>query len=257
METFKFASLVRPSYRYRLYSDYAANPAYNWRNTGSLSDNLSMYDTMGDGETQHTPDCLVQTADICDVLGSLAQSLHRIPLDTCGNEDGDNKWLRRFWSVERPSDAQIQFVLSLKYNPQKDTYINVNESKKSFSREKSFDKRWQRLENQEEHSPIENAVRVFCQDGSRYQTRSLFRILALVKRIAEVRDADHSRSDMIEWLKKDGGIFKDKTMDQLRQLLNDFELINMFAEGYDALSRSICCSARREKRYAESLVQQS
>ena len=234
MNTFTFSSIARPTWRYRLYEKSDDNPGYDWRRSwGSISDHLSQYDTMGDGETQHSPDCLVQNEDFCDVVASLVENLHRIPVDM----EQMPGWLRWFWRTDCvASDEQIRFALSLKFDERKTTYYNLSELKKSSSSDKRYDKRWEELRHYDGNCPVEKVMRVLCCESSKFRPHNIIEHVALVLRIAEVADKDCASFLAQQFFKRGSTVFTGLSNDALRSLMANFEVVTQFVTSLSQLT---------------------
>ena len=144
--TFVFPSIANQNLRYRIYEDSDSNPAYDWRRSSTgINWRVSAFDTMGDGEVQHSPDYMPPKEETVDFISSLFAALSQIQpgtLPKClenlfhSNNDPSLEFLEFCWNVkEAPED-------SFKY-----AYVNLRDLKRSMSESKSHDKRWLKLEN--------------------------------------------------------------------------------------------------------------
>lgn len=257
--SFKFVSVAKPTWRYRLHQTDDDNPAYDWRRGQyCLDSRLSTYDTMGDGEVQHSPDCLVPTDDVADVVESLGCNLHNVEIDLNtrnGSDDdgGDANAVCRFWRCEPSmSDDVIRFAQELKYNEKKDTYYTFNDGcKKSFSENKRHDKRWHRIERpRDQQNEIDRILSLTGVNGG-YRTFGCIQLVATVMRIAEVLDKGSCRWDAIKNL-QDGSVFKSLERDQMWQFITNFERITAFKQGVELLQFSRCASIGHLERQAKN-----
>ena len=103
-----------------------------------VSGNIIQFETYGDGNTQHSSGYGVTVEDMKDCLASLA--IHISKDQSCIPE------IERIWPYEI-NRHQVRFLLTLKYNPDKDTYYNLADQKKSTHPSKRYDKRWEKLED--------------------------------------------------------------------------------------------------------------
>jgi len=103
-----------------------------------VSGNIVQFDTYGDGMIQHSPGYGVTVEDMKDCLASLA--IHISKDQTCIPE------VEKIWPYEI-NQHQVRFLLTLKYNPDKDTYYNLVDQKKSTHSSKRHDNRWVKLED--------------------------------------------------------------------------------------------------------------
>ena len=232
-KTFTFASVARPTWRYRLFANDSDNPAYDWRRSNyCLCSHLSQFDTMGHDEVQHSPDVLVQNDDVVDVVESLGCSLHKLPVLMEGDESGVEP-LDRFWRSESSaSDKVIRFAASLKFSETKVTYYSLTEDcKKSHQESKRHDKRWNKLERSSSSCPIDHVLTVICGSGkdNSWNCRpfGIIQHVGTVIRIAELIDKDCSQSLIIRNLQK-SGVFESVDRNVLWQFLTTFERITTF-----------------------------
>ena len=128
----QFESIARKNivYEYRKPDDFSYG-------NGNLHDHFKEFDTLGDGSTQHTPSMFVYPVNALDALSSLAKHL------TSNREQWAD--LDAFDWRELTSRDEVAFYASLKYNEDKTVYYNASERKKSASRSKQHDKRWEEI----------------------------------------------------------------------------------------------------------------
>lgn len=257
MKSFTFPSLERPTFRYRLYNRMDDNPAHDWRRSQyCLSPYISMYDTMGDGEVQHCSDGLVPTEMVMDVVFSLSCALDRVPIGLDGEDSGIEP-LDSFWR-HRPSvnDADIRFLLTLKYVDNKDTYYTIQEErKKSFSDSKRHDKRWLKLERpyDENESTVARVMRLIPE---REMPSGTIQWVATVMRIAELAEPDNEQWATVKHLRGDGkNIFNHPRYEQY-EFLTHFQNITQFLEGVWAVRNARSAAARRRLRLTEEMQSQ-
>lgn len=239
---FTFASIQRPTVRYRIYYRGDDNPAYDWRRLNScLSAEISQFDTMGDGETQHSPDCLVQTENCMDVIDSLANSLHLMSIDIDNAENCDSLALRWFWRGQSSiSDKLIQFCLGVKYSEKKDTYFTLHEGGKvSSSETKRFDKRWSRVPSPDERDDaIDRVLRMVNTEGMNSSEKpcGLLQLIATMIRIAEL--SSDGTYDAQAWLKRGPGIFTESDHSKISAMLQHFQYITQFKDAVYLVRRT-------------------
>jgi hypothetical protein len=140
MSRYVFPSIVNPTKRFAVYDSFANNPGYSWRNSSVISDYLSTYDTLGDGETQHTPE--YSPTNTFENAEELIMSA--IPVLKQFSTEGSifNNFYRMIVPWTHPSPKLLAFIGSLRYNPDKATYVNFDDQKKSTADSKRYDKRW-------------------------------------------------------------------------------------------------------------------
>lgn len=254
---FRFASIQRPSFRYRIYESSDANPAYDWRRANyCLSTEISQYDTMGDGEVQHSPDCLVQTEDCMDVIESLVHSLHLMRIDIDDSENCESRALRWFWRGESSlSDKLIQFCLGVKYNDKKDQYFTLHDGGKvSSSESKRYDKRWSKLERPNDGDcEIDRVLKMINAEGSPSgdKPNGTFQLIATVIRIAELlNDCGTYAAQM--WLKRGPGVFKGVESQKLCNMICYFKYITEFKNSVFEVRRTREWSRERARKLQEA-----
>jgi hypothetical protein len=110
-----------------------------------LEAHFRMFQTYGDALTQHSGDWGVTIEHLADYLASLAEVainddelLDRIKLTVCN----------------RPTDREIAFAFTVVHKPEMIWYVNMKESKVSRSSNKEHDKRWVRIEEWMNGSPL-------------------------------------------------------------------------------------------------------
>jgi len=226
MTTFTFTSLANSNLRYRLYAVDSENPAYDWtRRTNEISRYLSAYDTMGNGETQHAPDYLPQQDQAGDVFRSFLAAIVDIPDGEL--PDAVHSFLR---DGETSCDDMIRFAWALKYRESKNQYVNLNELKTSSSDSKRHDKRWLKLESYYCPQTTESSDKIgalscvlFHDDNPRREYSFIGR-LAVLLRAGEIIEESYL---VFEHIRK-WHCFKDSDREEVRQMINDFQLINQW-----------------------------
>lgn len=141
LQQFDFPSVSRPTIRYRVSRRYRDNEDY--RNVSSrLCSWLKEFDTMGDGNVQHTPDSNVWRDNATDALESLAAAL--VPFDRDKLELVTDLQSRDHVPVD-----YVLFLAALRPIPETDEAYTTKtrrfsrtERKVSTSDSKRHDKRW-------------------------------------------------------------------------------------------------------------------
>jgi len=142
MERVTFKSVSQANIRYVVTKDrHDLDNSSFYNSPGCYVDNTCFqYDTLGDGEVQHTPEYLVSTQNTEDFMVSLALYI----------SENHNSELFKILEHLEPygiSTEQIKFLYNLKPNSNgKPTYINLQEMKKTTS-DKQYDKRWEKLDS--------------------------------------------------------------------------------------------------------------
>lgn len=250
MNMFVFPSVARPTWRYRLCEHASDMSSRHWRlSRNAISDCLSTYDTMGDGETQHCPAAVVQVDDFRDVVASFLPSLHRIPVSM----ESMPGWLRWFWRTGDVTEEQIQFALSLRYHEQKTVYYCLERLSKSLRIDRRHDKRWEKLWWYEGNCPIERVMRILCVDSFHSRPTGIIAYVTTVLRIADVVDKPRASILARQFLQRGPGVFQGLPDDTLRDMITQFELISTFVSSLSTVIRVRQCSLRA----MESLCQPS
>lgn len=141
--TLVFPSIKNPNIRYvmgkDIWSDY-----WNSRHV-ALHPSLSKYDTMGDGDTAHTPNVPVLMEDLEDFSASFVEHVETRPLPAGMGERDFIDFLRRYFTPPFVTDSQLRFFARLR--PSKDgwkkRYFNADLLKTSTSPQKKHDRRWE------------------------------------------------------------------------------------------------------------------
>lgn len=136
MATFVFPSLKNPSVRYIYLTDTMTLWDDWYRNRSNLlSNHAGKYDTLGDGETQHTPRVPVPLNDMEDYLYSflVAAKAGEVPvaiIDSINDAPVTIPTIR-FLSKLRPGKGKTRYFT-----------IQVGDGKASLDPEKRHDERW-------------------------------------------------------------------------------------------------------------------
>lgn len=142
----KFASLKHgKTHAYAFDSD-----AYDYK--APLYDHFRMYETYGDGLTQHSGDWSVTLEYLTDYLFSLATAMQT---------DAELVDRLKYAICDRPSKQAIEFAASIVFKEGKTRYFDLRERKISSSDSKRYDKRYTEITD--------------VYDGS---AKSIFRILS-------------------------------------------------------------------------------
>lgn len=135
---YKFKSLNRNNIVYLIDKDEYSRTFY--RNPSSfVSSSLYEYDTMGDGNVQHTPLQHTTKENCFDFLVSISDSL----INCLDFSDSEIKYI--IYEYQGEQDKDIEFLNNLKYKEGKITYFNLKERKKSTVESKRYDTRWQEI----------------------------------------------------------------------------------------------------------------
>ena len=140
---YSFPSLDKPNERYSVYELSSDNKGYNYQSY-IISPHLARWDTLGDGEVQHSPDyCPGNDGKmLLDFCRSVMGHLTKMPPEI-------------FSAVASMFDHYVdfkpewvQFIQKTKYDEKRyHQYANVQEMKKSNSESKQYDKRWIMLDS--------------------------------------------------------------------------------------------------------------
>ncbi|HXJ61840.1 MAG TPA: hypothetical protein VNU68_34805 [Verrucomicrobiae bacterium] len=123
----------------------------NWNNRGSapLLDQLTQYETYGDGTVQHSGDWCVQFAELTDVCLSLATAMYADPK------------AEHWQSLGRPMPCQenLRFALNVKFKEGKRQWYSYQQQKVTTSEKVRYDKRYEEV-NQYINGDPAGALRV-------------------------------------------------------------------------------------------------
>ncbi|MBU1621808.1 MAG: hypothetical protein KJ604_20320 [Gammaproteobacteria bacterium] len=145
MDRITFKSIKKDNIRYVFVesSTKENNSGFYNHPSAFVASTAFQFDTMGDGEIRHTPLYLVGAEEIEDFTCSLALYLSENHSMDAYNVLHYN--LLRIKDYNQGNQRkEIQFLYGLK-NPQKETWINLSDCKKSYSESKDHDKRWIKL----------------------------------------------------------------------------------------------------------------
>lgn len=140
---YSFPSLDKPNERYSVYEMSSDNKGYNYQSY-IISPCLSRWDTMGDGDTQHSPDYCPSNdgKNLLDFCRSVMGHLTKMPPEIFSVVNGmfdhhvdfDPKW--------------IQFIQKTRYDEQRyHQYAQLQDCKKSTAESKQYDKRWMKIDS--------------------------------------------------------------------------------------------------------------
>lgn len=240
---FVFPSLNDKNRRYTLYGSCGDNPAYHWRHGNSaISIAASWYSTEGDGEVQHSPDCMVPMEDCVDFFESLQAALDAFPID-----DEDCNCLRYVFVEPDRSREQIEFAAGLKYNEDKTTYYCMGECKKSTSSEKRYDRRWQRLERPEDG--VCEVTRIFRLLTEENQFWGFIDGLRLAMNIAEVVKENDGDWELHCYMKR-LDLFKRLGNEAVYKVVRSLRAIFDFTEAVQTVQRCRHNANRIKENYA-------
>ena len=144
----RFPSIAHTDHAYAFDSDA-------WTSQAQVNTNFRMYQTYGDGLTQHSSDWPITIEHMPDYLMSLAQAM-------LSDAELTERLSYRLARSPRPED--IEFCAGVVFKPQsegstyekKTRYYSVSERKVTSNPEKQHDKRYQQVENSHDGSP--NAI---------------------------------------------------------------------------------------------------
>lgn len=141
MSQYTFRSVYHPNIRFRIYDREDNNRSYRWSSTScSISRTLCYFDTLGDGEVQHTSEmCPSNGFEMMrDVVISIMP--HLALLD---DENILQNAHRIFIPYRMPSAELLEFIdKKCKYDESKTVYVNLDDCKASTADSKAHDKRW-------------------------------------------------------------------------------------------------------------------
>ena len=142
MAEFRFPSLQNPNMRYVVSTERLVE---DWRDAHRyLSDYIGQFDTMGDGETAHTPTGRVLYEQFTDFCASAATHFHN-----CQHTADELDEMARTLSGEMRSynggADDMRSAANVKYKDGKTRYYEKNTFKVSSSDSKRHDKRWEEV----------------------------------------------------------------------------------------------------------------
>jgi hypothetical protein len=122
-----------------------------WTSNAPIESHFRMFDTYGDGLTQHSPDYSVQVEHLADYLVSLAEAM-------LADAELANELYYTIW--QRPDAKHIAWAASVIYKAPKEgdwsakrKYFSAKEMKVSASPLKQYDKRYEEVRDIHDGSP--------------------------------------------------------------------------------------------------------
>ena len=225
-----FPSVENLSWRYRISDD----PASDFK---GISRYVTTYDTMDDGETQHTADVVPQVGRLGDFLQSFVLTL--------GELDKLPDFVRMVFSSHPPSFEQIKFLAKAVYREDKDVFVNVKEAKKSTADSKRYDKRWTRLTSYHDGT-FRGILSVFYETD--YKPYNVMGSLALTLQVADALEL-HDGAIVDELAKWD--CWKDCDRDTVRDYLDCYRWIKRWCEAMSTIKWIRDVSQKRTERYSQ------
>jgi len=137
----KFASVLNPKIAYCLSGEWD----YNKRGNAPLSRYLNVYETYGDGLTQHSGSWAAQLPALTDACLSLTSAVVADP--------SNPEWHQLSYIFPVWGDDLITFALSIRCQEGKTRYYNLADRKLSTTDSKRHDKRWEKVESWMDGSP--------------------------------------------------------------------------------------------------------
>jgi hypothetical protein len=136
MKSFEFKSL-KDTMMYRI------SPKFNYWGTNSVSNNVSMFDTLGDGTTQHTPLTYVPPERFDDFIFSLVEFI----FDISSLEEREKcvSIIEDCCFIEYSNFDAIEFAHKIKYKENVTQYYSLTFLKISKSEKKKYDSRWKEV----------------------------------------------------------------------------------------------------------------
>lgn len=226
MTEFTFPSIARPNMRYRMYESSQDNPAsghYGVSRGNPISEYISSFDTMNDGEVQHAPDYLPQVDQIDDFLHSLLAAIHT-------HRDGLPVGFDYVFNVHRgeASCDMVRFAKKLKRKPGETLYINLSDLKKSGSFERRHDKRWIAVDSDYMVGGTFEAVMcVLCQQESPCKPYSFLQSMGLYESLVKA-DCGFDIWDVAREIKK-GDLFSRMEDRDIREMFQRFLWLSEYA----------------------------
>jgi len=136
-----FKSLAREGYAYAIHDDHMALFERAYRGGRAIHCALGEFKTYGDALTQHEVEYAVQAHHFADALASaaawLVEALPSLDEKTCR----EVAW---FWP-DAPSERDIEWALSVKYDAAKPRWYSLRDRKVSASTSKANDRRWEKV----------------------------------------------------------------------------------------------------------------
>ena len=237
---FTFPSLASPNMRWAVYDGEC--PAYSWRDQCRLSRYVSSFDTMGDGEVQHSGDVCVSNdwRNLSDFVDSIMPVVTTVPPEVMDS-------LRNVFVPYRlPSREQVEFIGKLRYDETKPfTYVNFDECKKSRSDAKRHDKRWSDL-----RSHFDGSLQALSSGLSELDCCKYLDPLQSIYRWAKVYQmSDYSCYDIARWFTKTGcgNVYAGVEIDEMSSFIHKVEAVGDYLVRREELIRD----EQRFQRFAE------
>lgn len=248
MPRFVFASIINPTKRFAIYESYSDNPAHSWRNTFVLSDYLATFDTLGDGETQHTAEsCPPNTFESAEDL--VMSAIHVLSDMPTGDSSIANNFHRTIVPYSMPSPKLLTFIGSLKWDANKTVYVNFDECKKSTADSKRHDKRWTQLESTYDGSV--NAFRrgLYDADISRGNC-----IHAILRDLAIWNHLDKPTWSLASSLTKESGsVFSGVDDDRLERFIGGVASLRDYLDARSNMESTLASLIRRADNFTHRL----
>lgn len=243
-----FPSVINPTHRFAIYNSWSENPANDWRNSNKLCDYVSSFDTLGDGETQHTPEhCPSNTFENAeDFVMSLIPAITGIPTgEDCSIEYNAS---RAIAPGTMPSDELIKFIGGLKYDDHKAIYVNFSDMKKSSAESKQHDKRWTKLCSSYDGS--EQAYKLGLYDA---EIRGRNLIHSIQHDYVISRHCNGGSWGLAGSLSRESGsVFSGIDKDRLERFINAVVLLKDYFDAKQRADSSIDSLNRQSKRFIEA-----
>jgi len=193
---FVFPSLVNPHTRFVLNTGYNDNSHLFVRlATVPLGFSFLKFDTMGDGETQHSNDsAIADPADMADYLLSLATYLDQ-NFESLDSGERGRIGYTLVMEAKVPDEETIRWALGVEYDEKKTRYASSRDLETSTKAALKYDKRWFEIEKEFDGTPM-GAVRLLQtrekvrSELSYYHRRFIFEQLLTLSAVREV----HGRS---------------------------------------------------------------
>lgn len=223
---FVFPSLAEPNIRYAIYSS-----AFDARCSNSgFSDYLVAFDTMGDGEVQHSPEWRPQADKLLDVLQSLALRLPELEPDQFDNAIVA---MLDFWPSACEVDRErIEFAAGLKFKEDAKAFnrrFSVELKQVSTADGKRHDKRFTSLDSWHDAS-FQATMRILHE----YESPRTW--LHAIARGIQVCDAveRYGYHNLISWLKLTSYSWND--------LWSAYRTVDLFVRGWESLRSARSCA---------------
>lgn len=237
---FTFPSLAAPNMRWAVYD--GESPAYRWRDNCRLSRFVSSFDTMGDGEIQHSGDVCVSNdwRNLSDFVDSIIPVVTTVPPEVMDS-------LRNVFVPYRlPTREQVEFIGKLRYDDTKYVYVNFEDCKKSTADSKRHDKRWSHL-----GSHFDGSLQAFASGLAELESGKYLDPLQSIYRWAKVCEmSDYSNYDVARWFTKAncGNVYAGVEIDDMSSFIFKVQAVGDYLVRREELIRD----EQRFQRFAES-----